>query len=166
MEYCSLQHWTLPSPSDTSTAECCFCFGPAASFLRELLVIAFYASQEHIGHLLAWGAHLLVTYLFLPLHTAHGVLQARVLEQVAISFSSRPHFVRNLHYDPSILGGPEGYGSQFDSVMQFLHPNKSMIHKGVVYSTGNCIQYPIVNHDGKENKYAYTSVVAQLLGSF
>ena len=29
MQYCSLQHWTLLSPSDTSTDECCFCFGPA-----------------------------------------------------------------------------------------------------------------------------------------
>ena len=27
MQYCSLQHWTLHSPPDTSSTEHCFCFG-------------------------------------------------------------------------------------------------------------------------------------------
>ena len=49
--------------------------------------------------------------LFLPFHTGHGVLQARILEYVAISSSSGPHFVRTLHYDLSILGGPARQGS-------------------------------------------------------
>ena len=40
MQYCSLQHRTLLSPSDTSTTECHFCSGPAASFFLELLVTA------------------------------------------------------------------------------------------------------------------------------
>ena len=40
-----------------------------------------------------------------------GILQARLLEWVAISFSSGPHFVRTLHHDPSILGGPTRHGS-------------------------------------------------------
>ena len=38
--YYSLQHLILLSPPDTSTAECCFCFGPADSFFLGLLVIA------------------------------------------------------------------------------------------------------------------------------
>ena len=41
----------------------------------------------------------------------HGILQARILEWVAISFCSGSHFVRTLHCDSSILGGPAGHGS-------------------------------------------------------
>ena len=43
--------------------------------------------------------------IFLPFHTVHGVLKARMLKWFAIPFSSGPRFVRSLH-DPSILGGP------------------------------------------------------------
>ena len=37
------------------------------------------------GELIFW------CHIFLPFHTVHGVLQARILEWVAISFSSGPH---------------------------------------------------------------------------
>jgi len=40
----SLQHWTLLSPPDTSTAERHFHFGSATSFFLELLVIALHFS--------------------------------------------------------------------------------------------------------------------------
>jgi len=50
-------------------------------------------------------------HIFLPFHTVHVVLQAWMLEWVSISFSSGPHFVRTLHYDPSILGGPAWHDS-------------------------------------------------------
>ena len=50
-----------------------------------------------------WG---LPVSCFLPFHTVHGVLQARTLEWVAISFSSGPDFVRTPPYDPCVLGGP------------------------------------------------------------
>ena len=43
---------------------------------------------------------------FLPFHTVHGVLKARILKWFAIPFSRGPCFVRTLHQDPSILGGP------------------------------------------------------------
>ena len=45
--------------------------------------------------------------------TAHRKPPVKCLltERVAISFSSGPHFVRTLHYDPSILGGPARHGS-------------------------------------------------------
>ena len=33
---------------------------------------------------------------FLPFHTVHGALQARILELVAIYFSHGTHFVKNL----------------------------------------------------------------------
>ena len=40
MQYCSLQHRTLVSASDTSPTEHRFCFGPTSSFFLKLLVIA------------------------------------------------------------------------------------------------------------------------------
>ena len=51
--------------------------------------------------------------IFLPFHTVHGVLKARILKWFAIPFSNGPHFVRTLHHDPSILGGLTRHGSWF-----------------------------------------------------
>ena len=48
---------------------------------------------------------------FLPFHTVHGVLKARILKSFAILFSSGPHSVRTLHHDPLVLGGPTWHGS-------------------------------------------------------
>ena len=39
--------------------------------------------------------------IFLPFHTVHGFLKARILKWFAIPFSSGPHSVRTLHHDPS-----------------------------------------------------------------
>ena len=50
------------------------------------------------------------TLLFYP-NIVHGVLRARIQKWFAIPFSSRPHFVRILHDDLSILGGPTRHGS-------------------------------------------------------
>ena len=49
--------------------------------------------------------------IFLPFHTVHEVLKARILKWFAIAFSSGPRFVRTLHCDPSVLGGPTWHGS-------------------------------------------------------
>ena len=46
----------------------------------------------------------------LPFHTVHGALRARILELFAIPF---PGFVRTLHHDLSVLGGPTQDGSWF-----------------------------------------------------
>ena len=51
--------------------------------------------------------------MFLTFHTVHGVLRAKILKWFAIPFSSGPRFVRTLHNDPSILGGPTWPGSWF-----------------------------------------------------
>ena len=98
MQYCPLQHQTLlPSPI-TSTVGWCFHFGSVSSFFLELFLhwspVAYWASTY-------LGSHLSVSYI-LPFHTVHGVLKARILNWLAISFSSGPHFVRTLHHDPSI----------------------------------------------------------------
>ena len=44
--------------------------------------------------------------IFLPFHTLHGVIKARILKWFAIPFSSGPHFVRTLHHDVTVLSGP------------------------------------------------------------
>ena len=108
MRYCSSQHWTLLSAPDTSTAKCHFHFGPADSLLLKLLVIALHSSPVAYCTLSSLEAQGLI---FLHFPTVHGVLQARILERVVISSSSRPHVVRTLHYDPSILGDSAQPGS-------------------------------------------------------
>ena len=57
------------------------------------------------------GEFIFQCHIFSPFHTARGVLRARILKWFAIPFSNGPHFVRTLHYDPSILGGPTWHGS-------------------------------------------------------
>ena len=48
--------------------------------------------------------------IFLPFHTVHGVLKARVVKWFVIPFSSGPHFVRTLHHDLYVLSGPTRHG--------------------------------------------------------
>ena len=56
------------------------------------------------------GAFIFQCPIFFPFHTVYGVLQERRLKWFAIPFSSGPHFVRPLHYDPSVLVGPTQHG--------------------------------------------------------
>ena len=57
------------------------------------------------------GVFIFQCLIFLPFHTVHGVLKARILMWFAILFSSGPRFVRTLHHDLSVLGGPTWRGS-------------------------------------------------------
>ena len=61
--------------------------------------------------------------IFLPFHTVHGVLKARILKWFAILFSGRPHFVRTLHHDLFILDRPTGYMSH-----SFTELDKAVVH--------------------------------------
>ena len=117
MRYCSLQHQTLlPSPV-TSTTGCCFCFDSVSSFL---LVISPLICSSILGTYHP-GEFIFHCPIFLPFHTVHGVLKTRILKWFAIPFSSGPHFVRTLHHDPSVLGGPNGM-AQFHQVRQGCGP--------------------------------------------
>ena len=60
--------------------------------------------------------------IFLPFHTVHGVLKARILKRFAIPFSNEPHFVRALHRDPSVLGGPKRMAHSF------IELDKAVVH--------------------------------------
>ena len=55
-------------------------------------------------------AFLRMSILF-SFHIIHGVLKASIPKWFAIPFSSGPCFVRTLHHDPSVLGGPSWYSS-------------------------------------------------------
>ena len=54
-----------------------------------------------------------MSYLFAFLYCSWDLylLMARTLEWFAIPSSSGPHFVRTLHCDPLVLGGPAWHGS-------------------------------------------------------
>ena len=56
------------------------------------------------------GEFLFQCPIFLPFHTVHGVLKARILKWFAIPFSSGPHFVGPFHHDQPVLGGPTWHG--------------------------------------------------------
>ena len=88
-------------------------------------------------------------FFFLLFHTVHGVFLARILEWVAIPFSSGPHFVRTLYYDPSILVDP-AWPIAIE-LRKPLHHGKAVILEGEdrvykVYIVLLVIQYGSAQH--------------------
>ena len=106
LQYCLQNRTSLPLPV-TSTTGCCFCFGSISSFFLEL---SLHSSPVPCRAPTDLGVHL-QCHIFLPFYTLHGNLKARMLKWFAIPFLSRPHFVRTLHHDPSVLGNPTWHGS-------------------------------------------------------
>ena len=68
------------------------------------------------------GEFIFQCHIFLCFLTIHGVLKARMLKWFAIPLSSGPHIFRTLYHDPSVLGDPTRYGSQFHLVRQGCGP--------------------------------------------
>ena len=85
MQYFSLQHWTLLSPPDTSTARHSFCFHSAFSFLWE----PFLPSSPVVYWTPSKG-FIFQCHVFLPFHTVHGVFKGRMLKWFAFPFSRGP----------------------------------------------------------------------------
>src|SRR5574341_145022 len=82
MQYCSLQHQTLlPSPV-TSTTGCCFLLWLS---LHSSGVISPLISSSLLGTYQPWE-FIFQCPIFLPFHTVHGVLKARILKWFAIPF--------------------------------------------------------------------------------
>jgi len=101
----AIQHQTL-LPSPVTTTGCCFCFGSIPSFFLELFLrsspVAFWA-PTNLGSL----SFSVLSFAFS--YCSWGS-QGKNTEVVSIPFSSGPRFVRTLHHDPSILGGPTQHG--------------------------------------------------------
>ena len=114
MQYCSVQHQTLLLSPVISTLGIVFALAPSLHSLSR--VISPLISSSILGTY--WPGEFFFQYpIILPFHTFHGVLKARILKWFAIPFSNGPHFVRTLHYDLFILGGPS-----------FIELDKAMAH--------------------------------------
>ena len=86
VQYCSLQHQTLlPSPVTSATGHC-FHFRSIPSFFLELFL-----HSSPVAYWTPTGQCIFQCPIFLPFHTVHGVLKARILKWFAIPFSSGPH---------------------------------------------------------------------------
>ena len=73
MQYCSLQHLTLLSPPNTSTAECHFRFD--SLFIPSGAISPFFSSG--ILDTYQPGGFIFQCHIFLPFHTVHGALKAK-----------------------------------------------------------------------------------------
>ena len=116
IQYCPLQHHTLFSPPDTSTTKHHFHFGLRASFFLECNCPLLLPSS--ILDTFWPGGLILGCHIFSLFHPVPGVLTARVLEWFTISFSNGSCFVRTLHYDQWVLGGPAWHGLYLHWVMK------------------------------------------------
>ena len=137
LQYYSLQHQTLLSPLDTSTAECHFCFGPAASFFLGLLVIAL--SSSPVAY---WTPFILWS-------TSSGVVSF-YLFVLSMGFSRQEHWNRlplsspvdhilSEHFTmtcPSWVA-LHGVAHSFIDLYKPLHNDKAVIQEGVITLTSN-----------------------------
>ena len=92
MQYCSVFTASdLASITSHIHSWVLFCFGSVSSFFLESFLHwspgAYWAPTD-------LGSSSLQCPIFLPFHTVHGVLKARILKWFSIPFSSGPHFVR------------------------------------------------------------------------
>ena len=119
MQYCSLHYQTLlPSPV-TSTTGYCFCFGSVSSLFSG--VISPLISSSILG-IYRLGEFVFQCPIFLPFHTVHGVLKARILKWFSIPFSSGPCFIRTLHHDcPSWV-------ALHGMIHSFIELDKAVVH--------------------------------------
>ena len=114
MQYCSLQHRTTSITSHIH------------NWVLFLLWLCLFILSGVISPLFSssipttLGSSFFSVLSFCLFITVHGVLKARILKSFAIPFSSGPCFVRTLHHDLSVLGGPTQHGSQLHWVRQGL----------------------------------------------
>ena len=109
MQYCSLQHQTLVS--SLTHPQLSFQLWPSHVILSRAISTYPLLLPRSIMVTFWPGGLILWCHIFLPFHIVYGILQARILEWVAIFSSSEPHFARTLHSDLSILGSPAQHGS-------------------------------------------------------
>ena len=103
MQLFSLQHWTLLLSLVISTTGLLFLLWFHPFILSG--VISPLISSSILGTY-RLGDFIFQCPIFLPFHTVHRILKARILKWFSIPLSRVPHSVRLLHHDPSILGSP------------------------------------------------------------
>ena len=149
-QYCILQHRTLLSSPDPSTAELHFLFGQASSFFLELLVIA--PRSSPIAHWtpfgLGGGAHLPVSSLFAFSYCSWGSHG----KNTRVASNSLLQFCQNSPPWPSHLEWPGmawfiallSYASPFATT--WVRPMKERSLLGVSFICSTCIcQYKSPN---------------------
>ena len=105
IQYCSLQHWTLlPSPDISTTVVVLlwlrlFIHSGAISPLFSRSLLGAYQPGNFIFY----------CHFFLPFHTVHRALKARILKWFAISLSSGPHSLLQWTTSKIILSGCKCY---------------------------------------------------------
>ena len=118
MQYCSLQHRTLPVSPVTSTAGYSFCFGSIPSFFLELFLhwslVAYWAP-------LTWGVYLSVSYLF-PLSYCSWGSQGKDTEVVCHSLLQWTTLCQTSPPWPVHLGLP------YTAWLDFIELNKAVVH--------------------------------------
>ena len=125
MQYCSLEHWALLSPTDIHNW--------ALSLLwPNLFILSVAISPLYPCSMLDtfWsGGHIFQCPVFLPFHSVHGVLEARILEWFAI-----PPLVDHVLLELSTVISPSwlalhGMAHSFVELHKPLHHNKAVIHE-------------------------------------
>ena len=138
MQYCSLQHQTsltLPVTSNWVLFLLWLCLFILSGVISPVF------SSSILGNYYP-GEFMFQCHIFLPFHTVHGVLKARILKRFTIPFSSGACIVRSLHHDLSILGGPNGMAHSFTKL------DKAVVHviRLVMRNTGDFPGGPVVKN--------------------
>ena len=121
VQYCSLEHWTLPPSPVTSTTGCFFHFGSVSSFSLELFLysspIVYWAPPD-------LGSSSFSVVTFLPFHTVHGVLKARIHSGC---HSLPQRLVRVTSCSPGLRGGCLFF-PRIPLLFSITHPFTCSIH--------------------------------------
>ena len=116
MQYCFVQHQTLlPSPVTSTTG---YCFALAQS-LHTFWSYSPPISSSILGTYQP-GQFIFQCPIFLPFHTVHGVIKARILKWLATPFSSGARIVRSLHHDLHL--------ALHSMAHSFLELDKAVVH--------------------------------------
>ena len=86
----------------------------------------------------------------LPGSSVCGIFQAKILEQAAISYSRGSSWLRDQTWVPL---SPALAGGFFTTAPgKLIYIIYVVSNKVLLFSSGNYIQYPMINHNGKESR--------------
>ena len=137
MQYCSLQHQTYfhhqshPQRASFLLRPSCFVLSGAISDALHFSPLAQGTLSELRGggEQGGWSSSFVVLSFCLFVQFM-GSSRQEYLEWLAIPSSSGTHFVRTLHYDPLVFGGPAWHAHSFIELRKPLRHGKAVIHEG------------------------------------